>query len=213
MPQNPNPQYYRRQKMSPNGNRWSLSFDSVADYNKFIADNIRTATDRAKRYLDNYSTGNAVRSAINIGGEFWYGTTDATQVKQNLDTFLYRADLQRVLSNITNRINSINLSDIDQQKTIKFTEQEIGIFSFDLASLGLIKVFEYYSPLINDFVNPNLVQSYKNGNGQTVYYFIGQKYVPSSEIEYNFKSAGFYNVELGKNIPKDEYNKLFHEAA
>jgi hypothetical protein len=204
MPQNPNPQYYRREKMSPNGNRWSFSFDSIADYDKFIADTTRTAIGSAKTNLDYYGTGSGIRDGIRAGGQRWFGTTNANEIKSSLDTFLYRADLQRVLSNITNRINSINLADIDQQKSIKFTEQEIGIFSFDLASLGLIKVFEYYSPLTNEIVNPNLVQSYKNANGQTVYYFVGQKYVPAGEIEYNFKSGGFYNAALDKNIPRDE---------
>lgn len=204
MPKNPNPQYYRREQMDKNGRVWSFSFDSLQDYDRFIEEKVNTSTDSARSNLQSYTNGSDVRSMISIAGVRWFGTTNQNEVKSNLDTFLYRDDLQRVLSNITNRINSVNLDEIDQQKSIKFTEQEIGIFSFDLASLGLIKVFEYYSPLTDSIVNPNLVKSYKNNNGDSIYYFIGQKYIPEHEIEYNFKTGGYFSPELNRNVPKEE---------
>lgn len=215
MPQNPNPQYYKREKMS--ANVWTFSFDSIAEYDKFIEDTTRTATGLAKRTLDGYASGNLVNNAIRIGGNAWYGTTNAGEVRGNLDTFLYRAEIQNVLSNITNRVNSINLADIDQQKSIKFTQQEIGIFSFDLASLGLIKVYEYFSPLLNEIVSSNLVESFKTQNDQTIYFFVGQPYVPKHEIEYNVKTGGFFSPILKRNIPKedllfiDDGGRLFYE--
>jgi len=215
MPQNPNPQYYKREKMS--ANVWTFSFDSVAEYDKFIEDTTRTATSVAKRTLDGYASGNLVNSAIRMGGQTWYGTTNAGEVRGNLDTFLYRNEIQNVLSNITNRVNSINLADIDQQKSIKFTQQEIGIFSFDLASLGLIKVYEYFSPLLNEIVSSNLVESFKTQNDQTIYFFVGQPFVPKHEIEYNVKTGGFFSPILKRNIPKedllfvDDGGRLFYE--
>jgi hypothetical protein len=204
MPQNPNPQYYKREQINPN--TWSFGFDSVMDYDKFISDKLLVATGNTKRVLDKYTTGDAVDSNIRSEGVTWFGTTNKNDVRQNLDTFLYRDDLQRVLSNLTNRLNNVNISDIDQQKSIKFTQQEIGIFSFDLASLGLIKVYEYFSPLTNGIVNSNLVESYKNANNETIFFFVGQKYVPQHEIEYNFKTGGFYSNILKKNIPKEDLN-------
>jgi hypothetical protein len=201
MPQNPNPQYYKREKMS--ANVWTFSFDSIAEYDKFIEDTTRTATSVAKRTLDGYASGSLVNSGIRMGNR-WYGTTNSSEVKGNLDTFLYRAEIQNVLSNITNRVNSINLADIDQQKSIKFTQQEIGIFSFDLASLGLIKVYEYFSPLLNEIVSSNLVESYKTQNDQTIYFFVGQPFVPQHEIEYNVKTGGFFSPILKRNIPKED---------
>lgn len=202
MPQNPNPQYYKREKMS--ANVWTFSFDSIAEYDKFIEDTTRTATSVAKRTLDGYASGNLVNSSIIFGGQNWFGTTNEGEVRGNLDTFLYRAEIQNVLSNITNRVNSINLADIDQQKSIKFTQQEIGIFSFDLASLGLIKVYEYFSPLLNEIVSSNLVESYKTQNDQTIYFFVGQPFVPQHEIEYNVKTGGFFSPILKRNIPKED---------
>jgi len=171
MPQNPNPQYYKREKINPN--TWSFSFDSVMDYDKFISEKIKVATGNTKTVLDRYTTGNAVDSLIRSEGVNWFGTTNKNEVRQNLDSFLYRDDLQRVLSNLTNRLNKVDVTDIDQQKSIKFTQQEIGIFSFDLASLGLIKVYEYFSPLTNGIVNSNLVESYKNANNETIFFFYG----------------------------------------
>ena len=214
MPQNPNPQYYKREKMS--ANTWTFSFNSIAEYDNFIEDTTRTATSLAKRTLDGYANSTLVNRNIR-NGITWYGTTNPQEVQGNLDTFLYRAEIQNVLSNITNRVNSINISDIDQQKSIKFTQQEIGIFSFDLASLGLIKVYEYFSPLLNEIVSSNLVESYKNNNGESIFFFVGQEYVPKHEIEYNVKTGGFFSPILKRNIPKedllfiDDGGRLFYE--
>lgn len=215
MPQNPNPQYYKREKMS--ANKWTFSFNSIAEYDKFIEDTTKTATSVAKRTLDGYLSGKLINENIRFGGNKWYGTTNPQEIKGNLDTFLYRAEIQNVLSNITNRVNNINLVDIDQQKSIKFTQQEIGIFSFDLAALGLIKVYEYFSPLLNKIVSGNLVESFKTQNEQTIYYFVGQPFVPQHEVEYNMKTNGYFSRILKRNIPKedllfvDDGGRLFYE--
>ena len=203
MPSNPNPTYYKRNQI--NARTWSFSFDSIADYDKFIEDKIRTATSSAKRTLDGYTDGSLVTMNIRAnGGNNWYGTNNPSEVQQNLDTFLYRNDLQRILSNLTNSLNKVSLADIDQQKSIKFTEQEIGIFSFDLASLGLIAVYEYFSPLTNGIVDPNLVEGVKNAEGETIFFFKGQPFVPKHKIEYNINTGGFFSPILKKNIPKSE---------
>lgn len=214
MPLNPNPQYYKREQMS--ANTWTFSFNSIMEYDKFIDDKTITATSSASRNLVAYANGSRVNQLVR-NGITWYGTTNAQDVSGNLDTFLYRAEIQNVLSNITNRVNQINLSDIDQQKSIKFTQQEIGIFSFDLASLGLIKVYEYFSPLLKEIVSGNLVESYKTQNEQTLFYFVGQPFVPKHEIEYNVKTVGFFSPILKRNIPKedllfiDDGTRLFYE--
>lgn len=202
MPQIPNPTYYKREKIA--ANKWSFLFNSIADYDRFIEEKIKTATGNAKTTLDAYTNGSLVQSNIRAGGISWFGTINQNEVKSNLDTFLYRDDLQRILSNLTNRLNKVNISDIDQQKSIKFTEQEVGIFSFDLASLGLIKVFQYFSPLINGIVDANLVEGAKNDDGETIFFFKGQPFVASHKIEYNMNTGGFYSPILKKNIPKTE---------
>jgi len=202
MPQTPNPTYYKREKIATN--KWSFLFNSVADYDRFIEEKIRTATGNAKTTLDGYTSGALVQNMIRSGSITWFGTTNQNEVKSDLDTFLYRNDLQRILSNLTNRLNKVNISDIDQQKSIKFTEQEVGIFSFDLASLGLIKVFEYFSPLINGIVDANLVESSKNDEGDIIFFFKGQPFVPAHKIEYNMNTGGFFSTILKKNIPKTE---------
>jgi len=212
MPSNPNPQYYRREKMS--NDVWSFSFDSIQDYDTFIEEKTISATGDAGRTLRDYASGRLVRDNIDSG--FWYGTAQVNEVQSNLDTFLYRNEMQQVLSNLTNRLNKVNISDLDQTKTIKFTEQELGIFSFDLASLGLIKVYEYYSPLLNKIVNSNLVQSYKNQDNVSVFYFVGQPYIAQHKIEYSFANNGYYSPILGRVIPKEELvlkeenNKIFY---
>lgn len=202
MPQTPNPTYYKREKIA--NNKWSFLFNSIADYDRFIEEKIQTATGSAKTTLDGYTNGSLVQDMIRSDGARWFGTINQNEVKSNLDTFLYRNDLQRILSNLTNRLNKVNISDIDQQKSIKFTEQEVGIFSFDLASLGLIKVFEYFSPLTNGIVDANLVESSKNDEGEIIFFFKGKPYVPTHKIEYNMNTGGFFSTILKKNIPKIE---------
>ncbi len=200
MPLNPNPQYYRREQIS--NNVWSFAFNSIQDYDNFIQEKTISATDSAGRTLRDYASGRLVRDNIDSG--FWYGTAQVNEVQSNLDTFLYRNEMQQVLSNIRNRLNQVDVSDLAQSNQIQFTEKELGIFSFDLASLGLIKVYEYYSPLLDKIVNSNLVQSYKNQDNVSVFYFVGQPYIAQHKIEYSFANNGYYSPILGRVIPKEE---------
>ncbi|MFY8161514.1 MAG: hypothetical protein ACOVNU_09305 [Candidatus Kapaibacteriota bacterium] len=214
MPSNPNPQYYRREQMS--NNVWSFAFDSIQDYDNFIEEKTISATDSAGTTLRDYASGRNVRNMIRTEGVTWFGTTVENEIKSNLDSFLYGNEMQQVLSNIRNRLNKVDVSDLSQKNQIKFTEQELGIFSFDLASLGLIKVYEYYSSLLDAIVNSNLVQSYKNQDDVSIFYYVGQPYVPEHTIEYSFKYSGYYSEILNRVIQKEELilkennNKIFY---
>ena len=91
------------------------------------------------------------------------------------------------------------MSDLDQKKVIKFTDQQMGIFSFDLASIGLIKVFEYYSPLLKRNVSSDLIVSEKATNG-LMYFHVEQPYVPMHEVK--FTTEGFYSRILRNIVPR-----------
>jgi len=82
----------------------------------------------------------------------------------------------RQLSN--NTIPSIDF-DLEQKKQLEFTSQEIGIFSFDLASLGLIRVFEYYSPLLKRNVDANCVRSFKVDENKLIFYHVYVAEIPN----------------------------------
>ena len=199
---NPNPTYYKRVKLA--GNRTALMFDNLDDYNKFIEDVDREAVGNTRIGLDRINQPNYVERSIRSNGISWYGTDDPNSVKGNLTTYLFNNELQSFLETFRNQTVNIDVIDIDQQKAIKFTDREIGIFSFDLASLGLIRVYEYYSLLLNKIVSPNLVKSQKGQDGSLVFYHVYTPFVPAHKVSYDLKQGGYYSTVLKRVVQKSE---------
>jgi hypothetical protein len=197
---NPNPTYYKREQLSANGT--AFMFDSLQSYNRFIDDTERTATGNALRKFREINSPSFIRDNIQQGIS-WFGTTDPNLVSGNLDSYLFNNELQTFLDTFRNSTVNVDVVDIDQQKAIRFTEKEIGIFSFDLASLGLIRVFEYYSPLLKRIVSPNLVISQKNEQGQLIFYHIYMPYIPKHKVEYDVNKGGYYSNILKRVVTKD----------
>ena len=133
-------------------------FDSLMDYNRFIEEvsNAVPANSRARMKFNSFGGDYITRNARDLTK---FGTTDTSLVTNNIDTYLFNNELEGFLNTLRARTVNLDVIDIDQQKAIKFTEQEIGVFSFDLASLGLIPVIEFYSSLLNKVVSGNLVKS------------------------------------------------------
>jgi len=204
MPQNPNPSYYERIKYS--FNTYGFFFKSLNDFNLFIEDKKSESLPNSllRRNLQQIET--QMPNELQRSGEqmFWYGVNNVSTLSQNLDTFLYRNDLDALLGNINGRISNINITDLDQKSVIKFTEQEVGIFSFDLASLGLIPVYEYYSPLLKEIVDSNKVKSYTNQVGTKIFYMEEQNAVPEHKVRYVEKYGGWYSDILKRVIPKKD---------
>lgn len=189
--------YYDKKVLNPN--KVVYSFDSLGDYIKFTHEieptmngNARTGWDRQKA-----SVGNSIR---NIGVS-WFGTTDAASVTGKKNSFLFNNELSNFLQNLRNQTVNTNIIDIDQQKKIQFTEKDIGIFSFDLASLGLIRVYEYYSPLLKRIVDNDYVRSYETGSGDMVFYHVKVDYIPRHRVRYNKNEGGYFSTVLNKLIP------------
>jgi hypothetical protein len=199
---NPNPTYYKRVKLA--GNRTAFMFDNLDDYNKFIEDVDREAVGNTRIGLDRINQPNYVERSIRSNGISWYGTDDPNSVKGNLTTYLFNNELQSFLETFRNQTVNIDVIDIDQQKAIKFTDREIGIFSFDLASLGLIRVYEYYSLLLNKIVSPNLVKSQKGQDGSLVFYHVYTPFVPAHKVSYDLKQGGYYSTVLKRVVQKSE---------
>lgn len=193
--------YYKKNKLS--GNRTAFMFDSLMDYNRFIEEttNLLPINSNAKRVIDNYND-NYIRNGTNTDSKF--GTTDASLVTNNIDTYLFNNELEGFLNTLRARTVNIDVIDIDQQKAIKFTEQEIGVFSFDLASLGLIPVIEFYSSLLNKVVSGNLVKSEKKANGELYFYHIYQAEIEQHIVKFNANFNGYYSDVLKRVVPKDQ---------
>lgn len=194
---NPNPTYYKREKLR--GEKTGFIFDGLDLYNRFIDETDQAAQGNARRGFDMINRPNYVQSNSEVS---WYGTTDTSWANQPISTFQFNNELDSFLQSFRSQTLSVDVVDIDQQKSIKFTEKEIGVFSFDLASLGLIKVYEYYSPLLKTIVKSDLVRSRKNEKGELIFYHVYTPYVPKHICNYNGRTNGYYSEILKRNVNK-----------
>lgn len=192
---------YKKNKLP--GNRTALMFDTLMSYNKFIEDVSKSAAkgSTARKKLDTYNKSWVERVAADITK---FGTNDASLVSENIDTYLFNNELEGFLSSLKSKTLNIDVIDLDQQKAIKFTEQEIGVFSFDLAQLGLIPVVEFYSPLLEKVVSANLVKSEKLSNGSLYFYHVFQKEIIKHIVTFNANYNGYYSNVLGRVVSKDD---------
>jgi hypothetical protein len=205
---NPKPTYYKREKLA--SNKTVFMFNSLDDYNRFIDEVDKVAIGQARIGIDRINAPDYIERKVR-SGDRWYGTTDASLVGGQLTTYLFNSELESFLETFRSQTVSIDVTDIDQNKAIKFTEQEIGIFSFDLASLGLIRVYEYYSPLLEKVVSPNLVKSEKTQDGKLVFYHVYTPHVPMHKVEYNVGKGGYFSDILKRVVSKSDLIEVVTE--
>jgi hypothetical protein len=196
---------YSKEVIAPNTT--VFMFDKIYDYNDFIeekAKELPKLNANAKIVFDSTVSDAAVESkARNIT---WYGTKDIKSVKGKLDTFIDSNRLNSFLEQFRNQTVSFDITDIDQKKKLKFTSQEIGIFSFDLASLGLIRVYEYFSPYLNKIISGNFVRSFKNDEGQLVFYHILVEGYPRHALQ--LKKGVLHSTKLDREVSFQEAEKI-----
>lgn len=197
---NPTPDYYSRIQLTPSST--TFMFDDISSYNRFIDETSKKATGKTKSDIDNL-TKELVQNRINEYNEAWYGTTDKNEVLGSLDTYKFNKELEEYITSFKQNTLNLDIIDLDQQKSIKFTEKEVGIFSFDLASLGLIRVYEYYSPLLKRIVSGNYVRSRKVENG-LIFYHEYVKAIPLHKVDYSVQYGGYYSNILKRVVSKDE---------
>jgi len=192
--------YYQKFKLR--GNRTSFMFDSLLDYDKFIDEVSAVAPNgsTARRKFNDYGQNYVTRTATDITK---FGTRDVN-LANNVSSYLFNNELDSYLSSLRSRTVALDIIDLDQQKSIKFTEQEIGVFSFDLASLGLIPVIEYFSELLQKIVSGNLVRSEKLENGTRYFYHIYKPEIKEHIVKFNSKSNGLYSDVLNRVVTKNE---------
>jgi hypothetical protein len=176
-------------------------FDSLTDVLNYVEETERIVTGNALDVINNLRS-----DARNVGRAqdvSWFGTTDINLVRNPVN-YLFEAELENQLDVLRSRTFSVDAIDLDQNKQIKFTEKEIGIFSFDLASLGLIPVYEFYSSLLQNIVSGNLVFSEKTEQGTLLFYHKQQDEIPEHRVDYNVAMAGYYSPILKRVVDKSE---------
>ncbi len=134
-----------------------------------------------------------------------YGTTNLSLINGPITTYLFNNELDRYIEEFNDRTAKSDKRNLEQKRKIKFTSQEIGIFSFDLASAGLIRSFEYFSPLLNRIVANSDVFS-REEDGKVVFYHIHQDEIPEHDLDLRY--GLWYSPFLKINIdPKDAVEK------
>lgn len=191
-------------KRDTRGGKTAYLFDSLVDMQYFINETIKKipTSSRSYSFTNRYYDPTKRRGVVSGNGNF-YGEPNADWVDKKIDRYQKITLIDTETRKLTNRASKLEFQDIDQVKQIQFTEREMGIFSFDLASLGLVRVFEYYSPILDAIVDPNMVRSEKANNGQTIYYYVGNPYIPKHEIEYVGSKGGYYSTILKRLVDKD----------
>lgn len=204
-----NPPYYKRVRL--NQKKTVFYFGSLSDYDKFIEESVQKIPrgTNARYAIDGVL--NDIDLNIRSYGNKWYGTADKNLVNK-VENYLFIKELDGYLQNVRDKTVKVDIVDLDQVKRITFTEQEIGIFSFDLASLGLIPVYEYYSPLLNKIVNSNFVlarkdennQVFKDANGKTMFYHLFKAEIPKHYVDFMPSKNGYFSDVLGRVVEKED---------
>ena len=180
-----------------------LNFGSLADFQKFVDDIAISATGNARRGINDINK-STVERRIRDRRKEWYGTLDANDVISKKTSFLFNNQLETYLQRVRNQTVKVDITDIDQKKEIQFTERDIGIFSFDLASLGLVSVYEYYSPLLKILVDPNYVKGEEVSDEKMMFYHVKVNFIAKHKVNYNFKLGGWYSDVLGMLVEKKD---------
>lgn len=205
--------YFKKVNLLDDASRVALFFDSMQDVQAFSTDTIENYANNRPRFNDvnKYKIANVeklVSKQIRSNGITWYGTTDSSWATQEITRFLRSDEIDNALRSIRTRTARINIKDIEQKKKITFTEKDIGIFSFDLASLGLIRAYEYYSPYTKGLVDPYLIDSYENQNGDLIFFYVGTPYIPRHEVFYSIKDACYISPILGRKVEISELEEV-----
>lgn len=180
---------------SPNG-----LFEFMDWTKKELAENLKDA----KTILDVQEMKSipAIQQYIKTGkGLAYYGTENADEVVKEKSSYLQSEKLAELTSKFDKKIENVDASALNQKKTILFNDREIGNFSFDLASLGLIPVVEYYSPLKKYVVNPNYVKS-RLVDGKREFYHIALPYIREHVLKE--MGAKLYSDILGRYVEQND---------
>jgi hypothetical protein len=197
---------YKKVNLRENNNRGVVyMYDTYYDFLDFIEEQFtdidRNPTSNSFKVKKDFTQKGVVSDIVNLGSE-WFGTRDVSEVMSEIRSFLMSQELELETRQLTNNTVIDIDFDLEQKKQLEFTSQEIGIFSFDLASLGLIRVFEYYSPLLKRNVDANYVRSFKVDDNKLVFYHVYVAEIPEHILEQ--RSGKLYSTLLNTFIERDQ---------
>lgn len=139
-------------------------FNYVDDRKRFIKEN-NEDWDEMTRDASTLSSYTAAQRgfASNNGDEDFYGTASGREMKEvakgQITTYLYQSELMDFLKRAKDLFREISIGGAFEKDRLVATDLSIGVFSFDLASQGLYRPMEYFSPELNRLIDPDLVIS------------------------------------------------------
>jgi len=188
-------------KTEINSNKVVYNFGSLSDFQKFIEDVSISARGNARIGISRIDR-SYVENTSNKKSKF--GTDKVDEIVNKKTSFLFNNQLETYLQRVRNQTVKVDINDIDQKKEIQFTERDIGIFSFDLASLGLIPIYEYYSPLLKELVDPDYIRGEEVSDEKMIFYHVKKDFIAKHKVNYNFKLGGWYSDILGRIVEKKD---------
>lgn len=195
---------FQRVNLKDNLSGVVFKYNTYYDYLDFIEDKLadidKHPNSKAFEVKSDYFNDKQLERSTQT--DSWFGTTNVDEIKGELRSFLMNDELETETQQLTNNTLPNIDFDLDQKKQLEFTSQEIGIFSFDLASLGLIRVYEYYSPLLKRNVNANYIRSFKVENDKLVFYHVYVAEVPEHILEQ--RSGKLFSTLLNTFIERQD---------
>jgi hypothetical protein len=149
----------------------------------------------------------------------WYGDVDRMEKRDfdflyNRNNFVYWDEYKDLKKKVDNQVQKLfrNQSVADViKKNFEWNEKELGLFSFDRASIGLLPKYCFYSPKYDKTFQEDYITT--EGDGEETKYFLKEdksEIVLSYEIILNEPKDGKTSiyVDAKKNINLEEINKI-----
>jgi len=136
----------------------------------------------------------------------WYGTDSLSELQGTIKDFIDKPALDSIIDNVKDLFSTISLGGAFEKDRFIATAMPIGIFDFSLASQGLYKPQEYYSPELDKLIDPNSVR--KIQEDPTIFVYYGKE-------GFNFKAYVLVQQQEGTFCmdKKDKYiKKLLSEG-
>lgn len=186
--------FYKTATIDPNNK--VVVFNRIYDLYRFNEVVAPSLTGQARSIYDGVQSG-ATSSASRIN---WFGTTNVADVIGTLDQYTFSNELNNFIQRTRSNTVNVDVRDISQKKKMTFTERDIGVFSFDLASLGLVPLYEYYSPLLNRVVDSFMVRGIRYPDGKMVYFHKNIIGIPQHEIFWSIKDGAYFSPMLNAQV-------------
>lgn len=100
----------------------------------------------------------------------WEGSSSIEELDSEITKFIDPERLDAAIDDVRDLFASIDLGGSFERSRMTATDKPIGVFDFNLASTGLYRPQEYYSPELDKLIDPNLVQKIQKSPPVFVYY-------------------------------------------